>query len=144
MRPKKKVYSPALIVIGAICTMIASYYCAAAMHQGETIFQWQERLQRVIDEPFRNYLNEYTLRSVLVCSFVYVLLVLMYITSRKNYLPGREMGSAKYADVKKVNKKLADLNDDPMDSENIVIPKRNIWQRIGWKFWLIKRREKTS
>ena len=48
----------------------------------------------------------------------------MYITSRKNYLPGKEMGSAQYADVKKVNKRLADLSKDPDDEKNIVVLKK--------------------
>jgi len=143
VRPRKRTYSPVMIAIGAICTIVAAYYCAAAMHHGETIFQWQERLRKVLEEPFRNYLNAYTLKTVLVFLFAYVLLVLMYVTSRKNYLPGREMGSAKYADVKKVNKKLADLSNDPTDPANVVIPKRSLWLGIRWKIWSWKRRSKV-
>ena len=109
------------------------------MHSGETIFQWADRMHRVMDAPLQNYLNAYTAKTFIVFSFVYLLLVLMYATSRKNYMPGREMGSARYADVKKVNKILADLNDDPLDPQNIVIPKHSIWQKIRWKLLSVRR-----
>lgn len=139
MKPKKRTYSPALIIIGAVFMAIASYYCAAAMHSGETIFQWADRMHRVMDAPLQNYLNAYTAKTFIVFSFVYLLLVLMYVTSRKNYMPGREMGSARYADVKKVNKILADLNNNPLDPQNIVIPKHSIWQKIRWKLLSVRR-----
>lgn len=130
MRPKKKSYSPVLIAVGAVFVMIAAYYCAAGMRQGETIFLWEERMQTVMQNPMQNYFNAYTVKTLLVFGMIYFLAVLMYITSRKNYLPGREMGSAQYADVKKVNQKLADLSQDPDDPQNIMILKKNWWQKL--------------
>ena len=113
------------IVLGLICTVVAAYYCAAGMREGETIFLWQERMKLLLEDPFKNYINTYTGKVILVFLLIYLLIVLMYVTSRKNYLTGREMGSAQYADVKKVNQRLADLSKNPDDSENIVLLKRS-------------------
>lgn len=130
MRPKKKGYSPFLIAVGAGLVMIAAYYCAAGMRQGETIFLWEERMQTVMQNPMQNYFNAYTVKTLLVFGIIYFLAVLMHITSRKNYLPGREMGSAQYADVKKVNQKLADLSQNPDDPQNIIILKKSRWRKL--------------
>lgn len=130
MRPRKKGYSPILLIFGAIATVVAAYYCAAGMRTGETIFIWRERMQVVLKEPFEMYFNEYTGKTVMVFLFIYILLALMYVTSRRNYLPGREMGSAQYADVKKVNRRLADLSCDTDDPENIIVPRKTRLQKV--------------
>lgn len=87
-------------------------------------------MQVVLKEPFEMYFNEYTGKTVMVFLFIYILLALMYVTSRRNYLPGREMGSAQYADVKKVNRRLADLSRDTDDPENIIVPRKTRLQKV--------------
>lgn len=130
MRPKKKSYSPILLILGAIAVIVAAYYCAAGMRTGETIFLWRERMQNILTHPFEWYFNEYTAKTELVFLLIYMLMALMYVTSRKNYLPGREMGSAQYADVKKVNRRLADLSRDMDEPENIIVPRKTLFQQI--------------
>lgn len=130
MRPKKKSGEPIILVMGLILMLTAAYYCAAGMHEGETIFQWRERMKIILQNPMAVYLNGYTVKTVFAFLFVYIA-ALMFLTSRKNYLFGREMGSAQFADVKKVNRRLADLSKDVNDPENIVIlrPKKRLWRR---------------
>ncbi|MBO5487031.1 MAG: hypothetical protein J5988_08925 [Eubacterium sp.] len=142
MRPKKKGYSPILLIFGAIAAVVAAYYCAAGMRAGETIFIWRERMQVVLKAPFEMYFNEYTGKTVMVFLFIYILLALMYVTSRRNYLSGREMGSAQYADVKKVNRRLADLSVDTDDPENIIVPLKKVLQKIKRNLKKMIRREK--
>lgn len=124
MRPKKKPYSMTLILVEAVLAGIAGYYFAGGMRQGITIFEWEENMKIIMADPFSSYFNQYTWKAIAVFELIYLWLMLMYITSRKNYLPGKEMGSAQYADVKKVNKRLADLSKDPDDEQNIVVLKR--------------------
>lgn len=124
MRPKKKPYSMTMILLGAVLIGIAGYYLAGGMRPGITIFEWEENMKTVLADPFAGYFNQYTWKTILILGLVYLWLVLMYITSRKNYLPGKEMGSAQYADAKKVNKRLADLSKDPDDEKNIVVLRR--------------------
>lgn len=123
MRPKKKGYSSIVLILGAVVALVAAYYCAGAMRAGETIFIWKERMRIVMANPFENYLNAYTVKVAGAFLLTYLLLALMYVTGQKNYVPGREMGSARYADVKKVNRALADLSKNPDDPENIVVPR---------------------
>ena len=101
MRPKKKPYSMTMILLGAVLIGIAGYYLAGGMRPGITIFEWEENMKTVLADPFAGYFNPYTWKTILILGLVYLWLVLMYITSRKNYLPGKEMGSAQYADAKK-------------------------------------------
>ena len=117
-----------LILLGAVLAGIAGYYFAGGMRQGITIFEWEENMKIVMAAPFSGYFNQYTWKAIAVFELIYLWLMLMYITSRKNYLPGKEMGSAQYADVKTVNKRLADLSKDPEDAQNIVVLKRR-WKR---------------
>lgn len=139
MRPKKKTYTPLLLIVGAIITVVAAYYCAAGMGAGETIFTWRERMQTVLQNPFEWYFNEYTGKTEIVFLLIYMLLALMYVTSQKNYLPGKEMGSAKYANLKMVNRRLADLSVDTEDVENIVVPKRTFSEKVKIYFAQKKR-----
>lgn len=37
--------------------------------------------------------------------------IAMYLTSRKNYMPGKEYGTAKFADIKQVNQVLAEKDE---------------------------------
>ena len=124
MRPKKKPYSTMMIILGAALVCIAGYYFAGGMQHGITIFKWEENMKTVLATPFGRYFNQYTWKTISILGLIYLWLVLMYITSRKNYLPGKEMGSAQYAEVKKVNKRLADLSKDPDDEKKIVVLKR--------------------
>lgn len=124
MRPKKKPYSTMMIILGAALVCVAGYYFAGGMQQGITIFEWEENMKAVLEDPFAGYFNQYTWKTISILGLIYLWLVLMYITSRKNYLPGKEMGSAQYVDVKKVNKRLADLSKDPDDEKNIVVLKK--------------------
>ena len=54
--------------------------------------------------PFANYWNETSLKAIILGIFVYVIGMVMYVTSRKNYMPGQEFGTAVFADPKKVAK----------------------------------------
>ena len=121
MTPKKKKHSLTVLSAGGLLVTIAAYYCAAAMSPGRTVFIWMEEMKKVLENPFQTAVNEYTLRTVAIFLAVYALLMMMYLTGRRNYLPGREMGSAEYADVKMVNRKLADHHNKADDPGNIVI-----------------------
>ncbi|MGN0141699.1 MAG: hypothetical protein ACI4AD_05680 [Roseburia sp.] len=128
MRPKKKRFSMPLFLFGALLVMVAAYYCSAGMRQGETIFQWYDRMNVIMQEPFYNYWNnDYIWKTMALFLLAYAFAVMMYITGKRNYLPGKEMGSSDFANVKEVNAKLADLSNDVDDPQNIVIIKRRRW-----------------
>ena len=131
MPPKKKKYSLPFLMIGAILTLAAAYYCAAGMHPGETVFQWRVHMETVLKNPAAMYWNQYTLKTMAILLLIYILAGMMYVTGKRNYLPGREMGSAQYADIKKVNRRLADLSKDPDDPQNIAVFRKR--KRRRWR-----------
>ena len=58
----------------------------------------------------KNYWNQYTVGSICVCLVFYSLIMLIYYTSQRNYMPGKEYGTAKLIGPNEVNKKLMDTD----------------------------------
>lgn len=69
------------------------------------------KFNAAIKNPFGNYYNANTLRAVIYGSLIYGMAVLMYVTSRRNLMHGKEYGTAKFADIRMVNKALADKDE---------------------------------
>ena len=63
------------------------------------------KLAEVINNPFNITLCEDSLKTVLTLLLIYAIVVGVIISSLRNYRRGEEHGSAKWGDVKKVNKK---------------------------------------
>ena len=61
--------------------------------------------------PFGNYFNENTFRCVVIMLCIYGLVVVMYYTSQRNLMPGREFGTARFANVGMVNNALKDKDE---------------------------------
>lgn len=131
MTPRKKRISIPLILSGLPAVILLACYCAAGMAPKSTIFTWYDRMQIIMEKPFALHCNAYTPKTVAVFLMIYCFIVLMYITGQKNYLHGREMGSARYADVKAVHRKLADLSTDIYDPQNIVVLKKRRRKKWG-------------
>lgn len=70
-----------------------------------------ERFEMVCAYPLKDYFNEYTFRMVGYALAAYAIGVVMYYTSQRNYMPGKEFGTSKLANVKQVNKVLADKEE---------------------------------
>lgn len=88
---------------------------------GKDINYFLNRLDQVMVAPFANYWNETSLKAIILGIFVYVIGMVMYVTSRKNYMPGQEFGTAVFADPKKVAKQFADK-----DEHNNLILSQNV------------------
>lgn len=107
---KKKPFIPFLI-IGAVLAGFLGYLVCGAWNEGIDINVFLERLSEVTSHPFQNYYKGIsTIRAVIVSEVTYITLVLMYYTSQRNYMPGKEYGTARYADVRQVNKFLEEKN----------------------------------
>lgn len=121
-KKRKKSIIPFIIFGLFIC--VFGYYCAGAMYPNATIFDWYNNLMNnVIHNLWVNYYNQYTIKTILVLLFVYSLFVLYYFAGQKNYMFGKEMGTAKFADPKSINKVLSNKNFSEDDPSNIVIYK---------------------
>ncbi len=97
-----------MIVVGAIASVFLGYLVAGAWREGIEFNEFMERFQVVCAYPLADYYNEFTVRMIIYALLTYTIVVIMYYTSQRNFMPGREFGTAKLANIKQVNKLLAD------------------------------------
>ncbi len=97
-----------LILMGAIASVFLGYLVAGAWRQGIEFNEFLERFQVVCSYPLADYYNEFTIRMIVYALMTYTIVVIMYYTSQRSFMPGREFGTAKLANIKQVNKILAD------------------------------------
>ena len=112
MQTKKKIVPWILVAIGGVFCVWLGYLIGGAWRKGIQAPEFINRFMDVLQHPFRNYFNAYTLGAIVVVLITYGVVVLMYYTSIRNYMFGKEYGSAKFANPKEVNEKLKDKNEN--------------------------------
>lgn len=108
---KKKPFWP-LIGTGAFFAAYLGYLIGGAWVPGRKFDEFMAVFSYVLDHPFANYLNINTPRCMLAALIVYALIILMYYTNQRNLMPGKEYGTAKFANTKQVCKILQDKDED--------------------------------
>ena len=68
-------------------------------------------LEHVFRNPIKNYWNAMTPKSMIFAALIWSVAFLHYLSSQRNYMPGREYGTAKFANIKALVKKYADKDD---------------------------------
>lgn len=112
IEPKKKKASLWFLIFGAVGSAYLGYLMNAAWYPGIDINQFMEAFNQVLASPFDNYLSQTTFKAVMIAVGIYVMVVIMYYTSQRNLMPGKEYGTARFADVRMVNKALSDKNEN--------------------------------
>lgn len=112
MVQNKKKLSVWFVVAGAMLCAYGGYLLNGAWKPGMDINAFLASINRVCAEPFANYYNETTLKAVAIALFAYATAILMYITSRRNFMPGKEFGTARFESPKMANRILADKDDN--------------------------------
>ena len=110
MNRKNSILIPCLI-IGELFTIYVSYVLNGVWNNSGDIVLILNKFNVAIKNPFGNYYNANTLRAVIYGSLIYGMAVLMYVTSRRNLMHGKEYGTARFADIRMVNKALADKDE---------------------------------
>ena len=110
MNRKNSIVIPCLI-IGELFTIYVSYVLNGVWNTNGDIVLILNKFNAAIKNPFGNYYNANTLRAVTYGSLIYGMAVLMYVTSRRNLMHGKEYGTARFADIRMVNKALADKDE---------------------------------
>ena len=105
MKDKKTRYT--LYFIGIIPVIWFSLIIAPILKGG--IFSIVENFDSVVANPFNIVWCENSLRSILIFLLIYILGVLMYDSSIKNYRRKEEHGSASWGSAKELNKKYMQL-----------------------------------
>lgn len=110
MNRKNSIVIPCLI-IGELFTIYVSYVLNGVWNTNGDIVLILNKFNAAIKNPFGHYYNANTLRAVIYGSLIYGMAVLMYVTSRRNLMHGKEYGTARFADIRMVNKTLADKDE---------------------------------
>ena len=76
-----------------------------------------KELPNAIGNPFNITFVDNSFKTIFIFILIYVFAILMYISTRKNYKKGKEHGSAKWGDVRTINKKYKQLPE----SENRIL-----------------------
>ncbi len=112
---KKKIPWLVYGILGIIVAYLG-YLCAGVYGPNGNIFTMYSQLMENLNQPFKNYWNQYSFYGILLSLSVYVFVVFFSIMGRKNYMFGKEYGSSRLADPKALSKELADH-----DEKNVVI-----------------------
>ena len=88
--------------------MYVSYVLNGVWNSNDKIVEILNNFNVAIKNPLGHYYNADTLRAIIYGSMIYGMAVLMYVTSRRNLMHGKEYGTASFADIRMVNKAIAD------------------------------------
>ena len=64
-----------------------------------------------LNQPFKIVIVENSIRTILIFLIIYILSILLYESTRKNYRRREENGSAKWGEAKELNKKYKQPNN---------------------------------
>ena len=112
MQTSKKKPSVIFLAFGALLAAYLGYLVGGAWEQGIDLMSFMERFNSVCAAPFANYFNENTVKTVAIVVGIYAMAVLMYYTSQRNYMPGKEYGTARFENPQRVNSILMDKDEN--------------------------------
>ena len=108
MHTSKKKVLPLFIIFGALLAAYIGYLINGAWKTGMDVNEFLTALSSVCEKPLENYFNDSTGKAIIIAIAVYIIAMIMYYTSQRNYMPGKEFGTAKFEQPKRVNKILED------------------------------------
>lgn len=112
MTDKKKKPSVVLLVIGALLSAYFGYLVNGAWTKGMNISEFMDSINKILANPIADYYKgAATVKAVLMAILIYAVMITMYYTSQRNLMPGKEYGTAKFANLSQVNKSLRDKDD---------------------------------
>lgn len=112
MQTSKKKPSVVFLVMGAIITGYLGYLIGGAWEEGVEFNTFLQKFNEVCAVPFANYFNQYTMKMVVITIGIYALVIVMYYTSQRNLMPGKEFGTAKLETPQRVNQMIADKDEN--------------------------------
>lgn len=83
----------------------AGILLADAISPGQNLFEIMEALTEKLEHPLALHYTEYTLKSVFICTLLYVFGIGIFYANQRNYRRGEEHGSAKWGDTTHLCKK---------------------------------------
>ena len=110
MQEEKRKQQIILFILGIIPVIWLSLIIAPNINGG--LIDIIKKLTKALDNPFQIIICENSLKTVFFLLVVYVIAILIYYSSRKNYRRNEEYGSAKWGRATKICKKYIDKNNN--------------------------------
>lgn len=111
MQYQKKQTSFWMLALGGVCAAYGGYLLNACCKPGMDINYFMGQVNAVTGNLAANYWDENSVKAILAALSVYFIAVLMKMTGQKKYMPGKEFGTAEFADPRQVSKRFADKED---------------------------------
>lgn len=92
-----------IYLIGIIPVIWLSLIVAPYIH--DNIFDMFDNIMNNIETPFKIRLVSDSIEVAIIFIFVYFIGIILYLSTKKNYRKKEEHGSAKWGNIKKINKK---------------------------------------
>ena len=102
----------AFILLGALLSGYLGYMIGGAWERNVKFNIFLERFSSICSKPIANYWNDNSLKFIAIAILVYGVAILMYYTSQRNLMPGKEYGTARFDNPKLVNKVLMDKDEN--------------------------------
>lgn len=100
------------LIAGELFVLFISYIISGVWKEGMDVITLLNKVNDALDQPFKNYWTEHSLKAMIVGTLIYAMAVLLYITSRRNFMNGKEYGTASFANIDQVNKSISDKSDE--------------------------------
>lgn len=107
---KKPLYSFWIFLL--ILSLYTGYSLGKLDFDVVTIDNFLMKVQYALLHPFPLQTTEYTKNCIMLAVLLWLIAFLSYLSKLKNYMPGKEYGTAQYANPSKINKKLSDTKPE--------------------------------
>lgn len=97
--------------------LILFYYLSALLYGGLDLAAIPKRADRILGDPFANYWNDNTPLFLMLGIAVGIFVIAYMLQLTGNFMFGREYGSAKWGNIKAINRRLA----EPEEQENHIL-----------------------
>ena len=109
MRQDDKKIAKVFYIIGIVPIIWTALLVAPYINNG--IIGVLKNSGNIFSKPFNISITENSIKTVLIFLLIYILAILVYESTRKNYRRREENGSAKWGDAKELNKKYKQPNN---------------------------------
>ena len=99
-----------LFAIGFLVSVILGYFIGGAFSfEDVNASNFFDKVEYVFEHPFHNWYNDKTIKIFFIFFVIFLMFYAVFLDSYyKKFMFGKEMGSAKWGNVKRFNKKLQD------------------------------------
>jgi len=103
--------------LGAILSGYLGYLVGGIYYQGMTLYEFIPAFEKVLEKPLALYWSRDSPKMILLFVCIYLIAIFMYLSSRVELMAGKEHGTARLADARRVSK----LTEDKEPKENMII-----------------------